>query len=224
MEIDYLIKKLNEQKLKVNTSETEVWLQTTYSLIEEYFRSYSPRASSFHSLIQNYRMKQIVGIKDAEIESLEKKALEYIDEIIIYLEEFKNRNSQKPIEKKESPTQNFVPPKTIIREEVIIKTQLPFGIKAEFFWAIFATLISGAFILGMNIGNSKFDKEKSDFYEENKILKQDIIKLKQKLIEKDKLISKKNDTIIIKQDSLKEANQNLNNLYLLLGNMKNKEK
>ncbi len=45
------------------------------------------------------------------------------------------------------------------------------GISPELFWAIFSAIVIGAFFLGSYIGQAKFDKEKSDYYEQTKTLK-----------------------------------------------------
>jgi len=39
--LDYTIKKLEEQKRKVNQGDIEVWLNTTHSYIEDQLKSYS---------------------------------------------------------------------------------------------------------------------------------------------------------------------------------------
>jgi hypothetical protein len=57
-DIDYTIKKLIEQQNKVDQGDIEVWLNTTYSFIEDYFQSYSTRARTFNSLISDYRIKK----------------------------------------------------------------------------------------------------------------------------------------------------------------------
>ena len=51
--LDYTIKKLEEQKLKVNQGDLEVWLNTAHSYIEDQLKSYSSRAQNFHGLISD---------------------------------------------------------------------------------------------------------------------------------------------------------------------------
>ncbi len=58
-DIDYTIQKLLEQQNKVDQCDLEVWLNTTYSYIEDYFKSYSTRAMTFHSLVSEFRIKKI---------------------------------------------------------------------------------------------------------------------------------------------------------------------
>jgi hypothetical protein len=89
-----------------------------------------------------------------------------------------------------------------------VKTQLPFGIAPELFWTIFAAIVAVAFLLGLYFGQARFDKEKSDFYEENK-------KLKSQLDEKEIEIKKLSEQIelnSLKPDTTKTANINDNNL------------
>ena len=44
------------------------------------------------------------------------------------------------------------------------------GISPELFWTILSAIIIGAFFLGEYIGQTKFDKEKIDYYDQNSIL------------------------------------------------------
>jgi len=230
MNTDYIIRKLREQRSKVNQNDTEVWLKTTYSFVEEYFQIYSPRANSFHSLIIDFTTKKIFGLKPAEIANIKNQAVQYLDENIQYLEELlaeekknafqkatlaKQYKEQQALAEKNRQMQN---PQPKPEPEIIIKTktQLPFGMAPGLFWTVFAGLVSSAFILGQSIGSAKFDREKSDYYEELKILKQDTANLNKTLLLKDTVILQKDSIIKTKQDSLIHMDKTLLGLSLLL--------
>lgn len=97
-----------------------------------------------------------------------------------------------------------------------IKTQLPFGTDPTLFWTIFVAILTGAFVLGQYFGSTKFDKEKSDYYDEIKTLQKDTIRLNSLINEKDSNLKSKDSLLEIKSDSLVLINKNINNLYLLL--------
>jgi hypothetical protein len=216
-DIDYTIRKLIEQQSKVDQGDIEVWLNTTYSFIEDYFQSYSTRASTFRSLISDYRIKKIGDDDSVKINHsyFKNKGLEYIKECIQYLNEQKVLKSQEVENKKSELMAKRIKsfdefsgnnpanqgggytPSTI-------RTQLPFGIKPELFWTIFAAIVAVAFLLGLYFGQARFDKEKSDLYEENKQLKSQI-DIKMKEIEK---LNKQIEYISIKSDTTKTGNIN----------------
>ncbi len=82
--------------------------------------------------------------------------------------------------------------------KTIIKTQLPFGISSELFWTIFTAIVAVSFFLGFYFGRAQFDKDKSDFYEENKNLKSELDKMTsviEKLNKQIKSTSFKTDTV-----------------------------
>ncbi|KAA9037252.1 hypothetical protein FW778_17650 [Ginsengibacter hankyongi] len=234
MDTDYTIKKLREQRLKVNQNDTEVWLKTTYSFLEEYFKSYSPRAGNFHELIYDFATKKIFGFKPGEIAIIKNQAIQYLDENIQYLEEQLEKERKDSIQKvalakqykeQQARTETNKPmaiPQT--QPEIIIKmkTQLPFGIAPAFFWTVFAGLISAAFILGQSIGSSKFDREKSDYYEDLKVLRQDTVNLNRTILLKDSIVLQKDSIIKNKQDSLIQMDKILTGFSLLLSNQQTK--
>jgi len=61
------------------------------------------------------------------------------------------------------------------------KRSITIKIPPALFWPIFSSLVVGAFFLGVYIGKSTFDREKSDIYEQNKYLKSQVEKLTYKL-------------------------------------------
>lgn len=219
MSIEFFIQKLEEQKLKVNDGNPEVWLRTTYALIEDYFNASSTRARNFQSIINDFSGKKIFGITASQIDYYKKQAVEYIDEIITYLKDYevsKQKNHQRELIKDLSNIK-ITPPKENVQPKIIYKTQLPFGTPIGLFWSIIVALISGSYILGQNFGSSKFDKEKSDYYEQLKQLKNDTITHNHLIAKKDSIINYKNQIIERKSDSIILMSENLNNLYLLLG-------
>lgn len=229
MDTDYTIKKLKEQRIKVSQNDTEVWLKTTYSFLEEYFNSYSPRANSFHNLISDFTTKKIFGLKPGEIINIKNQAIQYLDENIQYLEEQLEKERKIALQKAELAKQYkeqqalleknkpmSIPQKQ--EPEIITKTKtkLPFGMTTGLFWSILVGLVSGAFILGQNFGSTKFDKEKSDYYEELKALRLDTANLNKTISLKDSIVLQKDSIIKSKQDSLIHLNSTITGLSMLL--------
>ena len=215
--IEYTIRKLKEQVSKVNQGDLEVWLNTTYAFIEDYFISYSTRARTFSGLISDYQIKKIgddYGISKIDTLYYKSKGLEYISECLQYLQEENERIESERKEKerlenerlkRESEQQKTETKKSISMAKkldkfdehfnkgtgtkpTIIKpekeTQLPFGIPGALFWTIFAGVVWFSYFLGNENGKSKFDKEKSDYYNENIRLKNSsdsLLKVNEKL-------------------------------------------
>ena len=75
----------------------------------------------------------------------------------------------------------------VIAENPIIEL-----LKNKTFWTVLVILIGASFALGIHFGNSKFDKEKLDLYEENRKLRNENIKLKESLNKKTVTITKDN--------------------------------
>lgn len=90
-------------------------------------------------------------------------------------------------------------------------------IKNVYFWTTIVVLSGGAFALGRHFGSSKFDKEKSDYYDQIKSLKTDTAYLHRIVELKDSTILQKDSIIAVKNDSLTSTNKDINTLYLLLG-------
>ena len=205
--IDYTIKKLNEQRGKVLQGDLEVWLNTTYSFIEDYFKSYSTRARNFYDLISDFKIKKIgddYGSLRIDQNYFRSKGIQYIDECIQFLKETKEieiksiedqktKQMAKHVKTFEEFHNSSAPgPKVIPAPplEPKVKTQLPFGIPGALFWTIFVAIVGASFFLGNELGKSKFDKEKIDYYNESNKLKsrtdsltRELNKLKEELIE-----------------------------------------
>lgn len=219
-DIDYTIKKLKEQQNKVDQGDIEVWLNTTYSFIEDYFQGYSTRARTFDSLTSEYRVKKIGNdYSGSKLDHtyFKNKGLEYIKECLQYLNEQNDLKSKEIKNTKTEPMAKRIKSFDEFSESnqpnqsgrhssttQTVKTQLPFGIPQELFWTIFAAIVAAAFFLGFYFGQARFDKEKSDFYEENKQLK---LQLDKKIIDIQEL-NKQIHANSIKSDSINTENRN----------------
>ncbi|RVT76629.1 hypothetical protein EOD40_08995 [Flavobacterium sufflavum] len=147
----------------------------------------------------------------------------WLDEVKEYRADLKNKikNFEKMIEMVEL----FDEDDKIIEEnkKVVEKNQTKnvnetksIGLSAEIFWTILSISVGGAFALGVYFGQAKFDKEKSDYYEQVKILKVDKTNLQKSIVAKNSTIRQKEFQISVKKDSIHSLEENLNNLYLLL--------
>ena len=225
--LDYTIKKLEEQKRKVNQGDLEVWLNTTHSYIEDQFKSYSTRARNFQSLINDYGIQKIGDSygKGIDKQHFRSKALEYIEECVSFLndklEEEKTQTAKKAEqETKKEPMKrmknfdNFsnsgaktIPAPPLEKP----RTKLPFGIAPGLFWTIFVSIFTGAFLLGLYLGQNRFDKEKSDWYDENKELKKEIQTVQEQAVKQEeyltKIIGEKDQQILRLEKQLKEKNK-----------------
>jgi hypothetical protein len=209
MHSEYTIAKLKEQKQKVNNLDFEVWLKTTYSYLVDDFGISSTRALNFNSLISDFSIKKIFGLKQQEIEKLKKIAIEYIDDTIQYLEEKGSQSKQFNISIKKNKMNDEIkdeykaivfpaPPLTTLKE----KTRLPFGLSAALFWTIFVSLIAGSFTLGLSTGTIKYDKDKIELYNEKNKLIFDTINFNRIIVTKDSIIKIKDSVLNSKIDSL----------------------
>ena len=229
--IDYTIKKLEEQKRKVNQGDLEVWLNTTHSYIEDQLKSYSSRAQNFHGLISDYIIQKIGNSYGNKIDKshFRSKAVEYIDECLSYLKDELAEQRQKA-RLDQQQKQPILKPQPMNKRIQTFdehsnsgakvfpapplgkpKTQLPFGIPPALFWTIFAAFVGASFFLGKEFGQNRFDKEKSDWYEENRDLKKQILTVKEQAIKQEehltKIIGEKEQKIIRLEKELKEKNK-----------------
>lgn len=92
------------------------------------------------------------------------------------------------------------------------------------FWGIVVVVVGAAFAIGMYLGGAKFDKEKSDYYEQVKALKSDTIQYKNTIKSKNQILNQKDSIIIIKTDSINELKGNIQNAYLYIGNIEKNRK
>lgn len=93
-----------------------------------------------------------------------------------------------------------ITPKTVNKE--VDEHQIIQLIKNIYFWTVLLIVSGGAFALGIHFGTSKFDKEKSEFYETTKSQEIEINSLKNNLLTKDTVVVTLNKTIKSLQDSL----------------------
>ncbi|GAB3832395.1 hypothetical protein [Hymenobacter jeollabukensis] len=227
MDFDYTVRKLEQQYRNVDNGDTEVWLKTTHSFIIEHFGPLAPRARNFADLVHDYQIKKITGIEPKDIVIFKNKALEYIENNISYLNEAKQREREKLLYIKNTEANSKVKPTNIpdikTTTNTVTKTQLPLGMSAELFWTLFSGCIVAAFFIGQLFGGAKFDKEKSDYYDEIKNLKANQKGLN-KIISKNTIdMHYKDKRITILRDSIKNISKDLNNLYLYIGNLQEKK-
>ncbi|MFY0602197.1 MAG: hypothetical protein JXR03_21150 [Cyclobacteriaceae bacterium] len=74
--------------------------------------------------------------------------------------------------------------KPILKED----NQILSLIKNPIFWTVFVVITGASFALGLRFGNSKFDKEKSELFDNNKELKRTLDKQTIMIQQKDSLI------------------------------------
>lgn len=155
--IDYTIKRLHDQQQKVSLGDTQVWLDATYSYIEEYFKSYSTRAVEFRSLVADFRVMKV----DKDI--CKSRGLEYIAECLVELKEQKKQETgirSKKTEEEVFKVKTAVEQVPISSHLVLTEDQeeqkpvttLPFGFSACLFWMLFASSIVASFFLGYFLG------------------------------------------------------------------------
>lgn len=155
--IDYTIKRLQDQQQKVSLGDTQVWLDATYSYIEEYFKSYSSRTVEFRSLVADFRVTKV----DKDI--CKSKGLEYIGECLLELKEQKEQETGIKSKKTEEEVLKIKPAldQVVISSELAFTEQqeeqtpaaaLPFGLSTGLFWTLFAAAIIGSFSLGYLLG------------------------------------------------------------------------
>jgi len=228
--LDYTIKKLEEQKRKVNQGDLEVWLNTTHSYIEDQLKSYSTRARNFQSLINDYRVQKIGDSYGSKIDQshFRSKGIEYINECLSYLkDDLTQQEKQTKLESEQKPP---ISEPELMNKRIKTfdehsnsgakvfpvapldkpKTQLPFGIPPALFWAIFAALVGAAFLLGKEFGQNRFDKEKSDWYDENKELKKQIQTVQEKAAKQEEHLTKiigENEQEILRLEKELEENK-----------------
>lgn len=164
--ITHIEKKLvdldNPKDFKVN-----VWTNTTCTIIEKIFIvSHDQKTKALKNINYYLDINRYPFAKDEEklVELIKgiKEAKAYLKEYINEINEFGIEIFNEPKKQIEIPLQKMEnqPEKQIIAL-----------IKNEIFVPALLVLISGAFTLGFYFGHSKFDKDKTDYYNENVILK-----------------------------------------------------
>jgi hypothetical protein len=146
----------------------------------------------------------------------------WLDEVKEYREDLKAKikNFEKMIEMVELLEED----ENVVGQNKIVEMDQPKNINqsssSRFSTEIFVTILSvsvgGAFALGLYFGQAKFDKEKMEYYEQNKILKVKITNLEKSLLFKDSIIKQKEFIISVKKDSIHSLKEDLGNRYLFL--------
>lgn len=86
------------------------------------------------------------------------------------------------------------------------------------FWGIVTAVVVASFMLGMYIGNTKFDSDKNDYYDQVKALSSDTTE-NNKIIRKQNIIINQKDSILnVKSDSIKKLEENIQNAYFYNAN------
>lgn len=196
-----------------------MWLDTLRVYTRDHFGEFSTQVKSLDRLASDFRIDAIrptIGL-----EAFQKKALQYIESFTAYAEELSFEQSQPKEVKLQRPSfeearqeyvktasivakQNQTNNKTNRQENNII---LPFS--REALWTISLTIIGGVFLFGLYIGQAKFDKEKSDFYEENKKMKAITNRNFKESQHLKHRLSTAGDSIKFYQDSLSRVNKKL---------------
>lgn len=179
---DFTIQKFKEQIDTVNNHDFKLWLDVTYTYVEDYFKSYSFQARNFHLLISDVNI-YLVGLpvfQDTKKEiAFKERAIGYLKSYITYIAESEKESAKmhKEIVEdiiKQRQMETTPPKSTPIPEQSkkagIEKPNITLNLSKELFWIISSSIIVGSFFLGLYIGQVKFDKEKIEYYEQNKIL------------------------------------------------------
>ena len=86
MDTKFILDKLTNQKNDLKYANLDMWFPTTYSYIEDYFKSYSTRARNFNEIINEYNKKKATSRNTVfgllEFDLIKSKAGSYLDEII----------------------------------------------------------------------------------------------------------------------------------------------
>jgi hypothetical protein len=229
LELKFILEKLKGQKSDLKFANLDIWLPTTYQYIEDHFRSYSSRATTFYNLIQEYNMKKAssntILVGPFAFDYIKNKAEGFLSEIISVLEhEYEQQQTAAKItadnikkqqehlakltatqkQQTPSPTKHenlILPPEP----KVIIKTQLPFGIKAEFFWGIMVVIIGFSYWLGTKWENF-------ELRDEVKTLKSDTTSKGGKITQYESAAETKNKMIGSIRDSLNKSKKSLDSI------------
>lgn len=154
IDIESTIRNLNVQVAIYNLDSIDTWLPVTMEYVRDYYGYYGQPTLSMAGLIIAKNGARYYGNSPDEIKSIGQKALEQVKLLLIDLERMRARRGGR-----NEPTEAF-PAKNTDKSE----SGFRMSIKAELFWTIAAAAISGAFAIGLYFGNTKFDKEKIDYY------------------------------------------------------------
>jgi hypothetical protein len=219
MDLNYIVTKFGTIKEKAYQGDFEVWLKSTFALFDEVFKFPNARNGNFKQLVNDYDLKKIIGMPPEQIRDFRIKAIEYIDEAIQYLSEqiqiqksnasiqasqqtVRIKELEEQLRELESRLAIKLAPVAPPDPEIIVKKQLPFGTPPPLFWSIFSGLVVAAYFLGQNIGSSKFDKEKIQYYNDIQNLTVDTSTLHYSIRKKDSIIKTKSDSLSLLNDRI----------------------
>lgn len=193
-----LSEKLND--LQNQNFDPDVWTQLTSQLIMKIF------PISFQDKIESIKEIDYViysSMADQGMQNRKKvqgisKAKTYID---AYIDEINNHGMEKGS----------------------INNNRSFWGNLSTFWGIVAAVVLAAFMLGMYIGNTKFDKDKNDLYNQVIALSSDTTKNIETIKIKSKIINQMDSILNIKSDSIKQLMQENNATYYHIGKMNQKK-
>ena len=148
-------------------------LLTWVSRVEDYIRSNYNDESGPFKLFETFNRRKLTGFTQKDFET----------EIKTLLGALKS-------------CETIAPNKVIKKEEDNIIIAL---IKNYLFWTVLVVAVGGAYKLGFDNGNSKFDKEKIEMNKENEILKDQKSSLEKEILNKDSIIIELKTAIKLKE-------------------------
>lgn len=213
---EFAIRKFKEQIDNLNSTEFKLWLDTTYTYVEDYFSILSNQSMNFKSLIGdvNIYYAGFPFLQDPKKEKTFKdRAIGYLNSYITYIHEKEKEsariqaevlknisiNKTMPNQIKENPALSSAPKS---KEKINEKTDFHLNISKELFWIISSSIVAATFFLGLYIGQAKFDKEKIEYYENNQVLLKQVSALKIK-----------NDSLLLHNNQITTINKDLEEKY-----------
>lgn len=140
----------------------------------------------------------------------------WLDELKEYREDLKSKikNFEKMIEMVELLEEDDSTSEDKINLSQKKNQNKSIGLSTEIFWTILSISVGGAFALGMYFGQTKFDKEKIEYYEQVKDSKVKQSNLQKSNQSKDSIIKEKEFIISIKKDSIRSLQENIDKSLL----------
>lgn len=196
MTFDEAINKLKEYNSYVDSFLSfEAWIDTVSEYIDEIFGVTSTQSINFKRMRSDFEVSKI-GLYDESKRKINERnyrlrAKTQVHGFITFLEQKKadaiaeqtrkrlqdvsnavDKIKKNPLEQpKPEPTQQSPENKPSIKKQMESKERKHYNIGITLFWSVAIPLIGGIFLFGYYVGTTKFDKEKSDMYDENKALK-----------------------------------------------------
>jgi hypothetical protein len=143
------------QDLRSNNFDPIVWTDTTCELMRRVFsESFERKIESIEDI--SYIVTAPMAGPDIQARRRQQGILQAEQYLTSFTQEIQNHGMEN------SNNQDVKPENKIIAL-----------LKNVYFWGVLVIVIGASFALGKDIGVSKFDKEKKDWYDENKSLKED---------------------------------------------------